>query len=378
MREELNGRLQDILDRTGESLNSSIDHVVEIRDDVLKGLRELERELERVRLEVSQIIEANEQVGEAYRKARIALAEAARSGADLQAKAYEEAERLMRLKGGFEERERSLRRRRDDLEREIQRLHRILGRSEEMMSKLRLALKVLVNRLEDLSLSETERDSHLSAFALQFAERETARLAREIHDGPAQTFAGGVLMLDGLERLLELGEPERVRAEIRKIRGQMGEGLAEFRAFLTLLQPPGLDRGVESAIGRFAEQVRDRTGVPIEVRLEGNWSRLIAPHAANVLRIIQEAVSNALRHGKARNVRILGSVGRDVATLRVADDGAGFDYGMERERARERGSYGLANMEERVRLCGGTLRIESVLGRGTTVTWTVPLGEVGE
>jgi two-component system sensor histidine kinase DegS len=377
MKEELNLRLQDVLSKASESLNYSIDHVVEIRDEVLSGLRELEGERESVHGEITEVIEANEQIAETYRRSRAALAKAALAGnEEVQARAYEEAERYMRLKGTFEERELSLRRRRDHLDREIRRLRRVLGRSDEMMEQLRLALQVLVHRLEDLSLSEGG-DPRLAAYALQFAERETNRLAREVHDGPAQIFAGGIMMLDGLERMLGAGNVEGAVSELRKVRSQMGEGLTDFRAFLNLLRPPGLDQGFQVGLDRFAEATRARAGVQVEVRLDGNLSRLSPPLAVNMFRIIQESVGNALRHGGARRIRIMGSVGGDVGVFKVVDDGKGFDVEEERQSARERGSYGLANMEERMRLCSGNIRIDSTPGRGTSIAWTVPLGEGG-
>nr|MBP8784203.1 sensor histidine kinase [Synergistaceae bacterium] len=190
-KKELNSKLQNVLDQTNEFLNYSIDHVVGIRDDVLHGLKDLHEELSRVRNDVSEVVDATDAVALAYRNARKLLADAeGRGDALAQAKAYDEAEHYMKLRSSFEEREKYLRRRRDDLEREKVRMGRIMNHSTDMMGKLRLAVEILRNRVENMANISSERDLRMVVFALQFAERENARLAREIHDGPIQQFAG--------------------------------------------------------------------------------------------------------------------------------------------------------------------------------------------
>lgn len=108
-------------------MNYSISHVVEIHDDVIRGLGDLHSELGRVREEIAELQTAGDAVGEAYRNARKELANAEdRTDYEDQAKKYDEAERFMRLRATFEERERYLRRRRDDLEREKVRMEKIM------------------------------------------------------------------------------------------------------------------------------------------------------------------------------------------------------------------------------------------------------------
>jgi len=82
---------------------------------------------------------------------------------------------------------------------------------------------------------------------------------------------------------------------------------------------------------------------------------------------------NAVRGGKAKNVKIMAGIGGDALRVKVLDDGIGFDVAKERELAEERGTWGLVNMEERARLIGGSLSIASEPGRGTTVLLEMPL-----
>ena len=375
--ETWNTELQGVLDKASVSLNYSIDHVVEIREEVRTGVRDMEKDLRALQQEVLEVIEASESVAEAYRKARGNLARAAeRKDNGAQAKAYEEAEHFMKLKGSFEERERNLRRRRDEVEREKVRLERILARSEETMSKLRLAVEILRNRLEDMNQLGTEQDYKMVALALRFAEQENLRLARDIHDGPAQQCSGAILLLDQLQKNLQLGRGDQARQEADRLREQLKDALGEFRTFLLRLKPVGLDVSLEKGLERIAEILRERYGVDIAVSLQGRPDALPAMVRVNLYRVIQEATMNALQHGRARKIQIRGSFGDEAASFKVVDDGIGFDVEAEREKALERGSYGLRNMEERVRFAGGSFRMDSGPGRGTIVSLSVPVGEV--
>lgn len=376
-KKELNSKLENVLDQTNEFLNYSIDHVVGIRDDVLHGLKDLHEELARVRSDVSEILEATDAVTLAYRNARSTLADAERRGdVTAQAKAYDEAEHYMKLRSSFEEREKYLRRRRDDLEREKIRMSRIMNHSTDMMGKLRLAVEILRNRVENMANISSERDLRMVVFALQFAERENARLAREIHDGPIQQFAGAILLFEYLERLVDADKFEETKAEVKKIKGQLKDALGDFRGFLLQLQPVGLDKGIEKALARLAENCKERYGVNVFVEMKGERENFPLMLRANVFRVLQEAVSNAIRHGKASTIKITVLVSPEKATFTVLDNGSGFDVDSGKKQAAQRGSFGLSNMAERIRFANGHFKIESASGKGTMINFTIPLKEV--
>jgi Signal transduction histidine kinase len=368
-------KLQRVLDRTNEFLGYSIDHVVGIRDDVMVGLRDLYEELNEVRKEINEVLTANDAVTEAYKQARKSLANAELANdQEAQAKMYMEAERYMRLRASFEERERYLRRRRDDLEREKVRMERIMGHSTNMMSKLRLAVEILKNRLDSIDNLKSSADVHSTVLALQFAERENRRLAREIHDGPIQQFAASILSIEYLERVVAKGDMDAIKLEIARIKEQMQEALGDFRGFLLQLQPLGLEKGLGRAIHRLAENYRERHGVDFVVELtqeDDNFSNVLR---TNVFRIVQEAASNALRHGGAKRISVTYAYDDKDLALLIEDDGSGFDVDKGKVLAAERGSFGLSNMAERIHLVNGSLRIDSAAGAGTKISLRVPIG----
>ena len=376
--ESFKQKLQNVLDRTNEFLGYSIDNVSGIRDDVMRGLRDLYDELNQVRKEVSEVLSASDSVTEAYKEARRALISAEMTDDyDLQARVYAEAERYMHLRATFEERERYLRRRRDDLEREKVRMERIMGHSTNTMGKLRLAVEILKNRLDSTMAAGTVGSAANVAKALQFVERENKRLSREIHDGPIQQFAASILSLEYLERVAAKGDMSALKEEIERVKEQQREALGDFRGFLIQLQPLGLEKGLGGAIKRLAEGYRERHGIDFRVQLTQEDDQFPSVIRSNLFRIVQEAASNALRHGGAKKITVKYEYTDKELLLSIKDDGSGFNIETESAAATERGSFGLSNIAERVQFARGKLKIASSIGKGTDITIKVPMGGDG-
>ncbi|MDR1885111.1 MAG: sensor histidine kinase [Synergistaceae bacterium] len=375
--EALRDKLQGVLNRTNEFLGYSVDHVTGIRDDVMHGLREIHDELKDVRKEVGEVMAANDAVTKAYRDARNQLAS---GGPDVDDEArerlYGEAERFMRLRSSFDERERYLRRRRDDLERERVRMERIMEHSSNVTSKMRLAVDILMNRSDHPGAAKAVADGQSLAVALQFAERESKRLAREIHDGPIQQFAATVLSFEYLERVVAAGDKDATLEEIKRIKAQIRETLGDFRGFLLQLQPVGLEKGLGRAIKRLAESYRERHGIDFSAEIDESQEEDDFPSVlrSNVFRIVQEAASNAMRHGKAKKIAVKYEHSKGELSLDIRDDGSGFNLEEGKSLAAERGSYGLSNMYERINFVNGVLDIESHVGQGTRITIKAPIG----
>jgi two-component system sensor histidine kinase DegS len=368
-------KMQDVFDRTHEFLSSSIDHVVVIRDDVMVGLGDLNEEMNEVQKEIKDVFTANDSVTDAYKQARHLLADAELvRDYETQSRMYEEAERFMRLRISFEERDRYLRRRHDDLEREKIRMERVMGHSTSMMGKLRLASEILKSKLDSLESVKSTGNMYATALALQFVERENKRLAREIHDGPIQQFAAALLSIEYLEGVVAKGDIKSANVEMGRIKEQLQEAISDFRGFLVHLQPLGLEKGLGRAIRRLAENISERHGIEFELDLQQEEDNFSSVLRSNVFRIAQEGVSNALRHGGAKKIIVKYVFNDRDLTLSIEDDGCGFDVDKGRSSATERGSFGLSNMSERIHFVNGALNIDSRIGKGTRIILKVPIG----
>ena len=372
-------KLQDVLSKTNEFLDYSMDHVLGIRSDVSNGLSVISTELTDVLNEVGEVTSACDAVTEAYKNIRASLASADQHcDYEKQETLYQEAERYLRLRSNFEERERYLRRRRDDLEREKLRMEKLMIQSTDVMNKLNLAIEILRSKMESLGLSLSSTSPQSVSLALQFAERENKRLAREIHDGPIQQFAASILSFEYLERVAAKKDIEAVNVEIARIKGQLQEALADFRGFLLHLQPKGVEKGLGCALKILAAESTEKHRITFNLDVPEKEDPLSIIMRSNILRIVQEAFSNALRHGGADVINLKCSYDVDVEgklDLVIEDNGSGFDVEREREAALERRSMGLSNMNDRTHFMNGKIAIQSKPGNGTRIHITIPVGK---
>ena len=370
--DELSRKLKEIQDKMSEALHYSIDSISSLREEERERLFEVRTRKEDLIRELNEVIVAADKAESEYRRSREELLVASRSGNERREKdAYERAMHLMKIRGAFEEREKLLARQRDDLAREERRIEKLLVRSEEMGNRFRVALNLLSMNLEGESPASSDESGLLAGMVL--AERESVSLSRDLHDGPIQKFSSIGLMIDLSKEYLDRGDFVRAGEELGRTRAHLADALLEARSFLFQLNPSGLKEGLHTPLSRLASQVRSFSGCDVRFSIEGRADVLSLQVRTAVFKIVQQAVMNAVRGGKAKNVKIMAGIGGDALRVKVLDDGIGFDVAKERELAEERGTWGLVNMEERARLIGGSLSIASEPGRGTTVLLEMPL-----
>ncbi len=204
---------------------------------------------------------------------------------------------------------------------------------------------------------------------------ERTRLAREIHDTLAQQLTGIVLELEAADTLLNRGSEGRARSSVERARELARGALQEARSSVWNLRPAPLSAtGLVAAIGHEVEAWEERTGIPARFR-----ARAVPPHPplsptaeVALLRIGQEALSNAARHGKPGHVDVELRAQAQELVLSVRDDGIGFDPAASAPRE---DCFGLDGMAERARNAGGSLTVVSAPGQGTTVTTRLPFTE---
>lgn len=367
-------RLKEIQDKVSESLQFSIDSISALREDERQRLDEIRSRREVLQKEIEAAIASVDRAEREYGNSRLELLAASRTGNEQAEKeAYEKAMALMKARGACEEREKFLSGHREELAREERRSEKMITRSEEMGNRFRIALNMLSSDLsEDSSEALSPRGDDIFA-GLRQAERESISLARELHDGPIQTFSATGLMMDLANEYLMRNDFEKARQEMARSRENLAGALSDFRSFLFQLNPSGLKEGLDVALSRLASQSGNVKGTEVRYAVEGRSDTLTLPLRTAVFKIIQQAVMNAVGSGHARKVRIVVSIGKDVLRAKVADDGVGFDVERERQEAPARGSWGLVNMEARAQMIRGELSITSEPGRGTVVSLIAPL-----
>ena len=202
-------------------------------------------------------------------------------------------------------------------------------------------------------------------------EAERARLAREIHDGPAQVLANTVLRLQLVEQLMRQN-PTEVEPEISRVRAALQESLKDVRRFIFNLRPASLsDAGLIPTLRYYTQDFAEQFGMQVELNLPENLV-LSANQELVVFRVIQEALQNVQKHAQASRVEVnVQQRPGGPLVVSIADDGTGFDPKLVRQS--RTGSSGLVSMRERAATVGGTLKADSRAGSGTTITLTLPM-----
>jgi len=196
-------------------------------------------------------------------------------------------------------------------------------------------------------------------------ELERARLARELHDETGQALTSILLGLKPLERTAESAE---ARTALESVRELVISTLQDVRRLAVELRPSALDDfGLVPAVERLTETFREQSGLRVDLETQLGEERLPSEAETTVYRVIQEALTNVVKHSAAKRVSILLQRKNSAVVAVVEDDGAGFDPSDTRADA-----LGLSGMRERVSLAGGRLQVESSPGAGTTVVAEVP------
>ncbi len=219
-------------------------------------------------------------------------------------------------------------------------------------------------------VTERQRLRAFGVGALRAAEEERQRIARELHDDTAQRLA---TLLVRLQLAMRVGRPADRDAMLGDIRAGIEDAADSVRRIARNLRPPALDEvGVVGAIRMHARSLRESYGLAVEVEAQGEEPHLVPDIQLAMYRIVQEALSNVVRHSGAQAARAAFAITDHVMQVTVEDQGRGFDP---RAIEREGRGLGLLGMRERARFAGAKLTIDSTPGGGTRVVLRLPVEE---
>jgi len=224
--------------------------------------------------------------------------------------------------------------------------------------------------LEFVELSEELAAERLRV--VQVVEEERHRLARELHDGVAQTLANAAISIELVTRRAATDIPGAL-ADLIPLRARLVEQQAGLRDILFALRPLALeDGGLPAAIAALAKRIDGTNGSHVATRRMESERRMAPEIEAGAFTVIREAANNAIKTGRAKNVSIdLYDDGNAVVAV-VEDDGQGFDVAAVLQTYAKRGSLGLLQMRESARLIGAQLSLDSSPGQGTRVRLRIP------
>ncbi len=201
-------------------------------------------------------------------------------------------------------------------------------------------------------------------------------LARNLHDGPAQAVAAISMQTEFIRRLFKT-EPDRALDELTNLGKQAQQTSREIRTLLYELRPLVLEsQGLVPAMEQYAKRFPHNPSDPqVHVSTATFPARLSPQVETTIFTILQEAVNNARKHARARNIWIHMETREGYILASAQDDGRGFDVAAMESNYDQRGSLGMTNMKERAALVGGQVNVRSVVGQGTAIVIRIPIND---
>ncbi|MBT2581683.1 sensor histidine kinase [Planococcus sp. ISL-109] len=368
--------LDSIFDELVAKMDQSKKDIFAISEESRQSYEEMKDELENVRANIGRIIAEGDALEERTRAARRRLAELSRSFnkfTESQVReAYELANELQVQLSLNRAEEKKYRQKRDRLQKKLQKLLQTIERAERLVNQINVTTNYLSSDSEDvgevLDKSKTKQDYSLRIIEAQ--EEERKRLSREIHDGPAQMMANVLLRSDLIEKTFREKGPEKAFKEISSLKDMVRQALTEVRRIIYDLRPMALDDlGLVPTLKKYLETIEEYNhGVRLDFQSNGKETRLPNNFETSIFRLVQEAVSNAIRHGKSTDIEVKMEWLSEQVSIIIKDNGSGFDQGIVKDQ-----SFGLTGMRERIELIGGEFFINSTLGEGTVLMFHIPL-----
>jgi len=243
---------------------------------------------------------------------------------------------------------------------------------DRYLSLLRNVLDILGQAVEKPQTAEAgEPSKPLVVRIIEAQERERLRLSRQMHDGPAQSLTNLILQAEICERLFET-DPDRARTELANLRTAVAATFQKVKGFILNLRPMMLDDlGVVPTLRRYVDSFSENTGVATHLLVSGKERRLESHQNVMIFRLIQELMNNAVEYAHAANIQISLDIGDDLVQVSVEDNGGGYDLTTPNSPDIER--LGLNTMRERIEMLGGQIYFDSAPGRGTKVSFELPI-----
>jgi two-component system sensor histidine kinase DegS len=369
--------LDAVLKKTIHTVEVSKQQIFDISETARRESNSMKAEIVELRRQIAEVIEKVDLLELQYRKARNRLVHVSRNfhahTEDDIRQAYEEANALQVELSISRERERNLRRRRDELEMRLRQIEETINKAESLMTQIGVVLGYLKGDLSKVGEAlETAKQHQLMGIRIiQAQEEERKRVAREIHDGPAQSMANVVLRTEIVEKMLKNERILEAQMELHELKEMVRYSLADVRRIIFDLRPMALDDlGLVPTLQKYIQTFEERTKLTVDLVVFGKEQQLDSATKAALFRLVQECLNNVAKHAKARFVQVKLEFQQKGLVLIVKDDGVGFRMEEKKESGN---SFGILGMKERAQLLEGTMEINSAPMQGTKVMFQIPL-----
>ncbi len=225
-----------------------------------------------------------------------------------------------------------------------------------------LQYKRLQKQMEEISADKRAMDQAYRQL-VNVREEERERLSRELHDQAIQSLVG-----------LKFHIADKNFEPQVELQTEIDEVINTLRGLCADLRPPALENlGLVPVLRSYFSDFENRTGLQVKFKVEGKEERFPTEIELSLFRVVQEAMTNAWRHANTSKINVTLKFDNEIVILTVNDEGRGFIVPERLKLLAEKGHFGLVNMDERLEHLKGSLQLYSDLGRGTTITATIPI-----
>lgn len=370
--------LETIFNSMVRVMDQSKNDIYIISEQSRQSLEEMQSELASVKTDISRVITEGDHLESMTGHSRRRLADVSKNfvkfSEDQVRESYEVANNLLVRLSVNRMEEKQLRSRRDELERRLVALLETIERADHLVGQVSTVINYLTSDLKNVgeALETARYKQEFSIRIIQAQEEERKRLSRDIHDGPAQMLANVLIRSSLIEKTYTEKGPESAFNELAQLKEMVRNAIHEVRRIIYDLRPMALDDlGLIPTLKKYISTIGEyEKGVKLHFQNYGDDQRLRSDFEVSIFRLVQECISNALKHGEAKDIWVKVEWLRDIMNISVKDDGKGFDKNEVRDK-----SFGIIGMKERIELLKGKMTINSAPGNGAIITFQIPLLE---
>ncbi|WP_399633249.1 sensor histidine kinase [Sporosarcina sp. SG10008] len=368
--------LETIFSSMVRAMDNSKNDIFIISEQSRQSFVDMKKELATVKSDISQAITEGDYLENMTGHSRKRLADVSKNfmnySEEQVREAYEVANDLhVRLSINRME-EKQLRARRDDLDRRLVALLDTIERADQLVNQVATVINYLTSDLKNVgeALENARHKQDFSIRIIQAQEEERKRLSRDIHDGPAQMLANVMIRTGLIEKIFVEKGPQPALGELADLKVMVRNALYEVRRIIYDLRPMALDDlGLIPTLRKYLSTIEEyEKNVEIHFQNSGQEQRFQTNFEVSVFRLVQESVSNALKHGKSKDIWVKTEWLRDIMNIIIKDNGQGFNQNEVKDK-----SFGLIGMRERIDLLKGDMTITSTPGNGTMIHFRIPL-----
>lgn len=388
---DMNNRFQMDIKKINEIVKSTIDaiergknEIFEIAERARSECKNIELLVEEIKRKTVLVIQEVDQLELKEKDSRKKLVSVSKnfslySEPDIKA-AYENAKDLQIKITLKRQEEKELIRQRTDLEKRLKNSYEVVKKAENLVSQVGVVMGYLSGNLLDVvgHLEDIQQRQIMGIKVLKAQEEERQRIARDIHDGPAQLMANLVIKAEICEKLIDR-DVDKAKFELSQLKSIGRECLKDVRKIIYDLRPMSLDDlGLVPTIQRFILNFEEETHINVSFSVIAKKEVINSTVQLSLFRIIQEALNNVRKHAQASAVVIKLEIINKTIHILILDDGVGFNVETKMKSCKEESGFGLLAMRERVELLKGCIEIDSNLGTGTRIKISIPVGDEEE